>query len=78
MNGILCGSGTIGDGDLLDEALDICEDLDQIDLKGQAATFGSDDTMYEAVNTIGSKLAERGAEIVFLVLRWILRCRTAK
>lgn len=68
-DGILFGSGTIGDGELPDEALDICEDLDPIDLKGRlAATFGSGDTMYdlfcEAVNIISSKLGERGAEIV--------------
>ncbi|RYM04714.1 DUF488 family protein [Sporolactobacillus sp. THM7-7] len=65
----LFGSGTTGDGELPDEAQDIYDDLDELDLKGMpCAVFGAGDTSYElyceAVNTIHSKLVELGGDLI--------------
>jgi flavodoxin I len=66
---LLLGSGTTGDGELLDEAQDIYDDLDRVDLNGMpCGVFGAGDTSYElyceAVNVIHKKLAELGAELI--------------
>lgn len=65
----LFGSGTTGDGELPDEAQDIYDDLDALDLKGvPCAVFGAGDTSYElyceAVNTIHKKLDDLGADLI--------------
>jgi flavodoxin short chain len=65
----LFGSGTIDDGELPDEAQDIYDRLDHLDLKGMpCAAFGAGDTSYElfceAVNTIHKKLAALGADLI--------------
>lgn len=65
----LFGSGTIEDGELPDEAQDIYDRLDQLDLKGMpCAAFGAGDSSYdlfcEAVNKIHSKLASLGADLI--------------
>lgn len=68
-DGILLGAYTWGDGDLPDEFLDFCNEMDDIQLEQKkAAAFGSCDSYYSAygaaVDLLIDKLKQRGAEVV--------------
>jgi flavodoxin I len=64
--GYLLGAYTWGDGELPDEFIDFCDEMDEINLRGsKAAVFGSGDSGFDiycgAVDYLEDKLRECGA-----------------
>ncbi|WP_438351740.1 flavodoxin [Paenibacillus sp. FA6] len=67
--GYLLGAYTWGDGELPDEFLDFCDEMDEVDLQGsRAAVFGSGDSGYDiycgAVDQLEEKLRTCGAMLL--------------
>lgn len=67
--GYLLGAYTWGDGEMPDEFLDFCDEMNEVDLQGsRASVFGSGDSGYEiycgAVDQLEDKLRTCGAMLL--------------